>query len=162
MKRIFSRLVEGWFHLARGMGDALLEVYRAELAQLGQDLAASGRRLGLALGLFAAAAMVAFWTLAALVAFLILVLVRLGLPPWGAAGVVLLVCLLVLVALGLVGTWHLRRAENPLDVARRRLDDHRDWFAERLLPADEAPPAEEDPDEAAAGGAGHVSGDETP
>lgn len=141
-------MMSRWVDLFRSLGQALLDVFKAELAEAGEDLGTAGRHLGIALGLFAAAAAVGFWTLATFLAFLILVLARLGLPLWGAAGVVTLVLGLVIAVLGWLGMRRLKRVESPVETVRRRLDDHRVWWRERmLLPEEdglEEEPAERD------------------
>lgn len=127
----------GWIELFRSLGQALVEVYKAELGEVGKDLSTSGRQLGIALGLFAAAAAVGFWTLAALLYFAIQLLARLGLPLWGAAGVVTLVLLILVALLGGLGYRRLQRVESPVRSVRRRFEDHQAWWSERMLPAGE-------------------------
>lgn len=131
-------MLREWIELIRGLGAALLEVYRAEAAELGSEVRASAKHLAWAAGLFLAAAMIGFWALAAGIYFLIQVL-ALWLPLWGASGVVLLLLVLTLLVLAGVGIWKLRKWENPAESMRRRLAEHRVWIDEHLLPAEEAP-----------------------
>jgi hypothetical protein len=139
-------MMSHWVDLFRSLGQALLDVFKAELAEVGEDLGTAGRHLGVALGLFAAAAAVGFWTLAAFLYFVIQLLARLGLPLWGAAGVVTLVLVLVIALLGWLGYRRLQRVENPVETVRRRLDDHTAWWQERMLtPAEELPEADREP-----------------
>lgn len=129
-----------WSEQFRSLGQALLEVVRAELAELQGELAVTGRQLGIALGLFAAAAVVGFWTVAALIYFLIHLL-ALWLPLWAAAGVVMLLLLAAIALLGWLGYRRLQRVENPAETVRRRLDDHQDWWRHRMLPQENGPRA---------------------
>lgn len=132
-----------WIELIRGLGAALLEVYRAEADELKSEVQESSKHLLWAVALFGAAAAIGFWTVAAGIYFLIQVL-ALWLPLWGASGVALLVLVLTLAILAGVGYWRLRRWENPAAAIRRRLAEHRIWVEEQLLPAEETPhePAE--------------------
>jgi hypothetical protein len=122
----------GWIDLFRSLGESLLEVLRAELAALQEDFTRSGRNLGMALGLFGAAAMVAFWVVG-LAIFLLVTLLAVWLQLWAAAGIVLLLFLLIGILLGWRGWAHLRRVENPVENVRRRVDDHIDWWQSSLL-----------------------------
>jgi len=130
-----------WLELFRSLGQALVEVFKAELGELGKDLSASGRQLGIALGLFAAAAAVGFWTLAALLYFAIQLVARLGLPLWGAAGVVTLLLVVTVAIFGGLGYRHLKRVKNPVEAVRQRVEDHKAWWDERMLPREELPAA---------------------
>lgn len=146
-------MLREWIELIRGLGAALLEVYRAEASELGSEVRTSSKHLLWAVALFLAAAAVGFWALAAGIYFLIQVL-ALWLPLWGASGVVLLALVLTLSTLAGVGVWKLRKWENPAEAFRRRLVEHRVWIDEHLLPAEEVPveevPVEEVPVESSA------------
>lgn len=141
-----------WIEKFRAVGRALLEVYRAEMAELSAEMAETGRHFAWAAGFLLAAAMVAFWTVAALGYFLIQVL-ALWLPLWGAAGVVVLLLVLIIALLAFLGYRRLGRCENPTETVRRRLDDHRAWMEGSLLPpeievaADDDDPVRHDPRE---------------
>lgn len=125
----------GWIALVRALGESLLAVLRAELAALQADLNRSTRQLGVALFFFGAVAALAFW-LVGLLVFLLVALVAIWLPLAGAAGSVLAFLAVVCGVLFLLGRSRLNRMENPLDSARRRFDDHLDWWQNRLLAAD--------------------------
>ena len=121
--------MQGWIDLFRSLGESLLEVWRAELATLQDDFQRSGRHFGVALGLFGAAAMLAFWIVG-----LVLLRPRLGcshvwLVWWGASLIVLGLFLLAGGDPGLAR--HGADAPGrgtPLETVRRRVDSHFDWW----------------------------------
>lgn len=125
--------LRGWIELLRSLGAALLEVYRAEAAEIKEDLGKSSVHLAWGVGLMIAAGMVGFWTLAAGIYFLIHVL-ALWLPLWGAAGVVLLLLVLTVLTLVWLGYRRFQRWENPAELLGRRVRSHRIWMEEELLP----------------------------
>lgn len=121
-----------WRDLVADLGSALVEVLRAEASDLGSTLGRSGRELGKALGLLAAAAAVGFW----LVAVTTLALVEIGaiwLPRWGATLVVVGLFAVVVAGLALFGWRKLSRLSPPQETVRRHLDDHLDWWRDRVL-----------------------------
>lgn len=122
----------GWIELFRSLGEALLEVFRAELEALQQDFSRSGRHLGVALGLLGAAAVLLFWTVGLLLFTLVLVL-DIWLPLWAAALILLGLFALVTGILAWLGLRRMRQVENPVDNVRRRMDDHIDWWQHSLL-----------------------------
>jgi hypothetical protein len=124
--------MQAWIELFRSLGEALLEVWRAEIGTLQDDLQRSGRHLGAALGLFGAAVVLLFWAVG-LVLFVLVSLLHLWLPWWGASLVVLGVFLLAMAVLGSLGFRRIRKVENPLDTVRRRVDSHLDWWQHGLL-----------------------------
>lgn len=141
------RAGRGWAGRLREVGDAFLGVMRAEVAALADDLTASGRALVRALLVVAAAFGVAFWTLGLLLYFAV-ELIALVLPRWGAVGSVLAFFVLLSVVLGLVARRRFAGFESPAAIARRRLDDHRAWWQERVAQSDEPalpPEGEETP-----------------
>lgn len=117
----------GWLDLFRDFGSSLLTLGQAELQAFQRDLSESGRRALGALGLFLGALVFAFWTVGVATAFLVVLLDR-WLPVWGAALVVTGLLALVATVLALAGRARLRRLENPLATARRRMDDHLAWW----------------------------------
>jgi hypothetical protein len=121
-----------WLQLVRSLGEALLEVLRAELAALQGDVQRSGRHLGIGLALLGGAAMLAFWAVG-LVVFVLITLLALWLPLWGAALVVLALFLIGTAILALLGKKRLMEVENPVSSVRRRLDDHLAWWQESFL-----------------------------
>lgn len=124
--------MQPWIDLFRSLGEALLEVWRAELATLQDDLSRSGRHLGVALGLFGAAAVLLFWTVGLLL-FALIALLHIWIPWWGAALIVLALFLIAMAILGRLGLNRLRKVESPVETVRRRVDSHLDWWQHGLL-----------------------------
>jgi len=122
----------GWIDLFRSLGESLLEVWRAELATLQDDLQRSGRHLGTALGLFGGALVLLFW-IVGLLLFVLIALLHVWLPWWAAALIVLLLFLLSTGLLAWLGVRRLRQVENPVATVRRRVDSHLDWWQHGLL-----------------------------
>jgi hypothetical protein len=127
--------MQGWIDLFRSLGEALLAVWRAELGTLQDDLQRSGRHPGVALGLFGAAAVLFFW-IVGLILFVLVSLLHVWLPWWGASLVVLGLFLISTAILAALGARRMRQVENPLETLRRRVDSHLDWWQHGLL----APP----------------------
>jgi len=125
-------MMRGWIDLFRGLGDSLLAVLRAEVATLQEDLARSGRIAGGALALLGAALILVFWILGLLI-FVLVAVLAIWLPLWGAALTVLGLFLVVAAVLTWLGVRRLRQVENPVDTFRRRVDDHLDWWQSTLL-----------------------------
>lgn len=122
----------GWIEMFRGLGEALLDVLRAEVATLQEDLTRSGRIAGGALALFGAALILSFWILGLLI-FVLVALLAIWLPLWGAALVVFGLFLVVAIILAWLGVRRLKQVENPVETFRRRVDDHLDWWQNTLL-----------------------------
>lgn len=124
--------IGGWIQTFRGMGDALLEVLRAELGTLKEDLARSGRHLGAALGLLGAVLVIFFWWLGLLIALLVAVL-AVWLQLWAAMLAVLALFTAAAALLAWLGMRRLRQVENPVETVRRHVDDHLEWWENSLL-----------------------------
>lgn len=124
--------MQPWIDLIRSLGEALLEVWRAELGTLQDDFQRSGRHLGAALGLFGAAVILLFW-IVGLLLFVLISLLHVWLPWWGASLVVLALFLLATGVLGWLGLRRIRQVESPLETVRRRVDSHLDWWQHGLL-----------------------------
>jgi len=122
----------GWIELFRSLGESLLEVWRAELATLQEDFGRSGRYLGSALGLLGAALILVFW-IVGLLLFVLIALLHVWLPWWGASLIVLVLFLLTSGLLAWLGVRRLRKVENPVETVRRRMDSHLDWWQHGLL-----------------------------
>jgi hypothetical protein len=120
-----------WIDLFRSLGEALLEVVRAELEALQGDFSRSGRHLGVALALFGGAAVLGFW-IVGLILFVLITLLNVWLPLWGAALIVLGIFVLAAAILAWLGLRRFRQVENPITNVQRRVDDHLDWW-QRLL-----------------------------
>lgn len=121
-----------WIEQGRSLGQSYLDLLRAEWDQLLRELMVSVKKLGIGSALLIAAGMIAFWWIAVLAFFLIMV-VAIWLPVWASAGIVLLVLLLVMGILAGIGISRLKSIENPVDTVGRRWDDHLDWWENRLL-----------------------------
>lgn len=126
-------MIGSWLEMFRALGQALVEVFEAELAELAEELGVSAKHLAWALGFCVAAAFLAFWMLPALM-FLAGLVLALWLPAWAAALVVVVFFFLLIAGLGFLGYRRLRRVENPAETVRRRYEEHREWWDERLLP----------------------------
>lgn len=124
--------MQAWIDLFRSLGESLVEVWRAEVASLQGDLERSGRHLGLALAFFGAAAVLGFW-IVGLLLFVMVAVLHIWLPWWGAAGIVLLLFVVAAVVLGWLGKRRIRHVENPVATVRRRVDSHLDWWQHGLL-----------------------------
>ena len=122
----------GWIDMFRSLGESLLEVLRAELQTLQEDLTRSGRHLGVALGFLGVALILLFWLLGLLIT-LFVALLCIWLQVWAS---ILIVLLLFAAGTGLLvwlGLKEMRKAENPVETFRRHADDHLDWWQNNLL-----------------------------
>jgi Zn-dependent protease with chaperone function len=124
--------MQPWIDLFRSLGEALLEVWRAELGTLQDDLSRSGRHLGVALGLFGAAVILLFWTVGLLL-FVLVALLHVWLQWWAAALIVLALFLAGMAVLARLGLNRMRKVESPVETVRRRVDSHLDWWQHGLL-----------------------------
>ncbi len=125
---------DGWRETLTALGQSLIEVLRAELAVIGEAWKRSGRELGIALGLFAAAAYVGLICLPALLILALVAGLDIWLPLWGAALVAaalvaVIVYLLVMLAMNRLH----KRCENPVTAVKHRFADHIAWWNERVL-----------------------------
>ena len=133
-----------WSALVREIGEAFLALLRAEVEAVARDLGDSGRALLRALVLAGLAFGVAFWALG-LVVYLAVELLALVLPRWGAVGIVLAVFVLAAAILAAVAARRLRAVESPAATVRRRMEDSRRWWRERIA-AEPATPVATPPD----------------
>ena len=124
--------MSGWIEMFRGLGESLLEVLRAEVATLQEDLGRTGRIAGGALALLGLAFILLFWVVGLLVFSLVAVL-TIWLQLWAATLIVLGLFTAVTCLLGWLGWRRLQQAENPIQTFRRRVDDHLDWWQNTLL-----------------------------
>lgn len=122
----------GWLSMFRSLGEALLQVWRAELDTLQQDFQRSGRDLGIALGLLGGTVVLAFW-IAGLLLFALVALLHVWLPWWGASLIVLVLFLAAAALLASLGVKRLKTVESPITTVRRRMDNHLDWWQHGLL-----------------------------
>lgn len=120
-----------WTALVRELGLSIIDLLHAETRALKADLAHSGKQAGIGLGLIATAAALLFWSLG--VATLVLVaLLALVLPLWGAAASVLGILVATAAILGWLGARGLRSIEPPGVTVSRHVEDLRDWWANDL------------------------------
>ena len=122
----------GWIEMFRGLGEALLDVLRAEVATLQEDLTRSGKIAGGALALLGVALILLFWILGLLI-FCLVAVAAIWLPLWAATLVVLVLFLTVAGVLSWLGINRLKQVENPVETFRRRVDDHLDWWQNTLM-----------------------------
>jgi hypothetical protein len=122
----------GWIEMFRSLGQSLLAVLRAEVEALQEDFRRSGRHLAVGVGLLAAAAAIGFWA-AGLLLFVLVVVLAIWLPLWGAALVVLGLAALAALLLVTVARRQLRQLESPIDDVKKRVSDHLDWWQNGLL-----------------------------
>ncbi|HKH47306.1 MAG TPA: phage holin family protein [Thermoanaerobaculia bacterium] len=124
--------MSGWIEMFRGLGESLLDVLRAEVATLQEDLSRSGRIAGGALALLGVALILLFWIVGLLIFALIAVL-AIWLQLWAASLIVLGLFLIATSILAWMGVNRLKQVENPVQTFRRRVDDHLDWWQSTLL-----------------------------
>ncbi|HEV7672245.1 MAG TPA: phage holin family protein [Thermoanaerobaculia bacterium] len=131
----------GWGRLVRELGQSWLDVLRAELQAVEDDFSRSGHQLKRGAGLIGGSVALGFWAVGALVVAAIAGL-AVWLPLWAAALIVAFVFAAGAAGLGALGGKSVARVENPITIARRRLEDHMDWVQSRLLAtAEELDPA---------------------
>jgi Putative Actinobacterial Holin-X, holin superfamily III len=130
------KLRRGWTTLLQGLGQSLLELLRAEVRALTDDLKATGKRLAGSVALFGVAGFFLFWACGVL-AYLAVELLALRLSRPAAAGVVLGALLLIAALLAFLGWRKARRLETPAATVRRRMDDSLGWWRQRVFELDE-------------------------
>ncbi|MCP4201345.1 MAG: hypothetical protein GY769_05350 [bacterium] len=126
-----SRWHSRWSDLLAPLGQAGLDLARAEYDVVSSEIRTSGRTLVRALLLLLIGMFALFWA----VGVVALVLVEVGslwLPRWGAALGVLGLFLLVGLIFAVVARRRLGRIERPTETVRRRLSEHRDWWDRRI------------------------------
>ena len=129
--------MQPWIDLFRSLGDSLLEVWRAELATLQEDLSRSGRNLGVALGIFGAAAVLLFW-IVGLLLFVLVSLLHVWVPWWAASLIVLALFVITAAILACFGTQtHAAGWRTPWRPCGSG------WTATRLVAARPARPSED-------------------
>lgn len=141
------------------LGQAAVELLKAESGALGGELRGSARRLLAALLLIALALFVVFWAIGALVLTAVEV-AGLWLPRWAAALAVLGILLLTAAVLVQVARHRLRRIETPSATLRRRADDYQAWWERRIAGADGFAPGGDNAGES--NGPGRVSASPRP
>lgn len=124
--------MQAWIDLFRSLGDSLVEVWRAEMANLQGDLERSGRHFGMALAFLGAAAVLFFW-IVGLVLFAMIAILYIWLELWAAALIVLGLFLIPAGILVWLGVRRMGQVENPVATVRKRVDNHLDWWQHGLL-----------------------------
>lgn len=135
-----------WVDLVRSLGGSLIEVLRAEADALKEELASSGRHLGIGLGFLAGAVAILFWTLGAVI-FTLGAVLSIWLQVWAAALIVVGVFLFLAALLAFLGMRQLKHFQNPLESLRQHIEDHLDWWQHTLLREEkkvQVPPAAAD------------------
>ncbi len=132
----------------RELGSSVLALVQAELAALLDDLARSGRGLLRALVLLGLVAAIGFWSIGLLIFFAI-ELLALALPRWGAVGSALALTLLATAISIAVAKRRLAKIEPPAATVKRRFEESRRWWQEKVA-ADPVPPrSDAEPEERA-------------
>lgn len=140
MSQGFTGLIEE----LRGLGESAFALIRAEIELLLEMWRRSLIELGKSVALLGAAAYIFLLCVPALLLFAAVDALadQLEWPHWGAALVVLSAVLLLGLVLALIARHILtRRFENPAVLLRRRLDDQRGWWHERVLYLEKRLPA---------------------
>ena len=117
---------------ASSLGQAGLDLARAEAAALSGELKLSSKAFLRIVLLIIGCLFGLFWAVAVLV-FVGIEVGALWLPRWASALVVLGLLVLLVLMVGLVAWRRLRRLETPMVTARRRLADHMDWWQKRIV-----------------------------
>lgn len=113
------------------LGQAALDLLRAEGTALRSELEGNARRLLGILFLFLGAVFALFWALGALI-FSLVEVGALWLPRWAAALVLVAVLALVAWALVAIARRRASRLESPAATVRRRAEDYQEWWEQRL------------------------------
>jgi hypothetical protein len=124
--------MSAWLELFRSLGQALLDLVQAELEAIGDELASSGKQLGVGIALLVAAAAFGFWT-AAVAIYTVIRVIAIWLPLWASAAIVTGLFAIVVIVLTILGIARLRRLEGPVRTLGRHLHDHREWWNDHLL-----------------------------
>jgi uncharacterized membrane protein YqjE len=141
-KRRGGRRQDSWLDLFRELGQALLEVLRAELTVVWEHWRIWGRNWIVAAVLFVVVLFLTFWLSGLLVVALVHgVMAAFDLALWQAALSTAAALLLVMAVLAGGGLWLAKRSESPMETVRRQLDDHRAWLDGKILGERELRPA---------------------
>lgn len=129
-----SRRRNRWSDLLAPLGHAGLDLIRAEYGVVSSEVKSSGRILIRSLLLLAFALFALFWAVGAL-AQVLLEVGTLWLPRWGAALAVLGLLALLGTVFAFLARRRLRSIEPPARTVKRRLEEHRDWWDQRIAQA---------------------------
>lgn len=145
-----------WMGLVAPLGQAGLELARAEYGAVSSELKGSGRALGRVLLFFAVALFVLFWAIGAF-AYLLVEVAALWLPRWGAAASVLGLFLFACLLLALLARARLRKIDTPVRTLQRRVGEHREWWEQRVAAIPRESPEAAGPADRGSGVVGDVS-----
>jgi len=141
-KRQDGRQRESWLDLFRALGEALLDVLRAELAVVWEHWRIWGRNWLVAAALFAVVLFLTFWLSGLLVVAVVHgIMAGFDLELWQAALLTAAALVLLMTAIAGVGWLLAKRPENPVATVRRQLDEHRTWLDGKILGEKESRPA---------------------
>lgn len=123
-----------WGEVVRALGEAFVEVLKAEIAVLVEQWKEAGILAGLALALVGGVFFSMFWLLGLLVLAGVDVVRRLTEWQLWQASLLVAGLLLLLMLIALFVTWLLvRRLENPLTTFGERVSDHFTWWQGQVL-----------------------------
>lgn len=127
---------DSWRDTVRAVGEAMVDVLRAEAAVVGETWQRSGRELGKILGLLVVLAYLALIWVPSLLVFALLMGLSegLGWPLWASAlAVAGLVAIVAFLLLRIARHRIAHRLESPAATVRQRFADHRAWWNERIV-----------------------------
>ena len=99
--------------LVSGLSEKMSQLIRSEIALAKTEMAEKAKNAGIGLGLFAGAAVLAFWGTGVLIATLVLAIAE-GLPAWLAALIVTVLIFGIAAVLGVLGKRSLDRGTPPV------------------------------------------------
>ncbi|MFQ5525362.1 MAG: phage holin family protein [Thermoanaerobaculia bacterium] len=126
-----SRRRSRWSDVLAPVGQAGLDLVRAEYGVVSSEIRTSSRVLARSLFLLVIGLFALFWAIGAL-ALLLVEVGSLWLPRWGAALSVLSMFVAVGLVFAAIARSRLREIELPTQTVRRRIDEHRDWWEQRI------------------------------
>ena len=126
---------DSWFDIFRALGQAFVEVLKAELGVLGEQWKRWGTKAAIALGLSLLAAILVLVYLPGLLIFALIDGLHAagGWPLWGAALAVAVGLALVAGTLVLVGYFLLKSEADPINAYKARMADHLTWWSSKVL-----------------------------
>jgi len=120
-----------WSESIQSVGNALIDLVRAEVEELGRDLRTSRANVVRLLILAGGAIFLSFWLLAILL-YSAIEVASLWLPRWGAALAVAGIVAIVVAVIGLLIRGTLKSLDSPVRTVQRRVESHIGWWNETL------------------------------